>query len=48
MYLLDEMKASSFATFGNFIRNELTTSIEDIFNDINACIFQQDNVGIRK
>lgn len=48
MYLLDEMKALSFATFGNFIRNELTTSIEDIFNDINACIFQQDNVGIRK
>ena len=30
MYLLDVMKAPSFATFGNFIRNELTTSIEDI------------------
>lgn len=27
MYLLDEMKAPSFATFGNFIRNELTDTI---------------------
>ena len=44
MYLLDEMKAPSFATFGNFIRNELTTTIEQIFNDINAYIFVQDNV----
>lgn len=31
MYLLDEMKAPSFATFGNFIRNELTDTIEQIF-----------------
>lgn len=46
MYLLDEMKAPSFATFGNFIRNELTTSIEDIFNDINAYIFEQDKVDL--
>lgn len=44
MYLLDEMKAPSFATFGNFICNELTTTIEQIFNDINAYIFAQDNV----
>ena len=28
MYLLDEIKAPSFATFGNFIRNELTDTIE--------------------
>ena len=28
MYLLDEMKAPTFATFGNLIRNELTASIE--------------------
>lgn len=46
MYLLDEMKALSFATFGNFIRNELTTSIEDIFNDINTYIFEQDKVDL--
>lgn len=31
----------SFATFGNFIRNELTTTIEQIFNDIKAYIFEQ-------
>ena len=46
MYLLDEMKAPTFATFGNFIRNELSTSIEDIFNDINAYIFNQEKVDL--
>jgi transposase len=46
MYLLDEMKAPTFATFGNFIRNELTISIEDIFNDINAYIFEKDKVDL--
>ena len=38
MYLLDEMKAPSFATFGNFIRNELTDTIEQIFADGNKRI----------
>ena len=38
MYLLDEMKAPTFATFGNLIRNELTVSIEQIFTDINTYI----------
>ena len=33
MYLLDGIKAPSHATFGNFIRNELSGSIEQIFND---------------
>lgn len=46
MYLLDEMKAPTFVTFGNFIRNELTTSIENIFNDINAYIFEKDKVDL--
>ena len=46
MYLLDDMKAPSFATFGNFIRNELTTTIEQIFNDVNAYIFEADNVDL--
>lgn len=46
MYLLDEMKAPSFATFGNFIRNELTSTIEQIFNDINAYIFDQEHVDL--
>ena len=31
MWLLDGMAAPSFATFGNFIRDQLTSSIKDIF-----------------
>ena len=46
MYLLDDMKAPTFATFGNFIRNELTTTIEQIFSDINTYIFEQDQALI--
>lgn len=46
MYLLDDMKAPSFATFGNLIRNELTVSIEQIFIDINTYIFQKDHVDL--
>ena len=40
------MKAPTFATFGNFIRNELTTTIEDIFKDINAYIFDKEKVDL--
>lgn len=46
MFLLDDMPAPSHATFGNFIRNELTTSIEGIFNDINTYIFKTDHVDL--
>ena len=46
MYLLDGMKAPSFATFGNFIRNELASSIEQIFNDINEYIFDVEQVDL--
>ena len=46
MYLLDDMKAPSFATFGNFIRNELTVSVEQIFIDINTYIFQKEHVDL--
>ena len=46
MYLLDDMKAPSFATFGNFIRKELTTSIEQIFSDINSYLFETDHVDL--
>ena len=46
MYLLDSMKAPSFATFGNIIRNELTNSIEQIFRDVNSYIFEQDQVDL--
>lgn len=46
MYLLDGMKAPSFATFGNFIRNELTDSIESIFTAVNAYIFEKEHVDL--
>lgn len=46
LYLLDDMKAPSFATFGNFIRNELTDSIEQIFLDVNTYLFQKDHVDL--
>lgn len=46
MYLLDGMKAPSFATFGNFIRNELTDSIEQVFFDVNTYIFEKDHVDL--
>ena len=47
MYLLDGMKTPSFATFGNLIRNELTDSIEQIFEDINSYIFTKDHVDLQ-
>lgn len=47
MYLLDGMKAPSFATFGNMIRKELTDSIEQIFLDINTYIFEKDHVDLQ-
>lgn len=46
LYLLDGMKAPSFATFGNVIRNELTDSIEHIFLDVNTYIFEKDHVDL--
>lgn len=46
MWLLDGMAAPSFATFGNFIRDELTDSIEDIFLAINQVIFEKDKVDL--
>ena len=44
MWLLDEMKAPSFMTFGNFIRYELNGCIEDIFREINGYIFAKEGV----
>ena len=46
MWLLDDCKAPSFVTIGNFIRDSLTTSIEDIFLAINQVIFEKDNVDL--
>ena len=44
MWLLDEMEAPSFMTFGNFIRHELKSSITDIFCEINGYIFGSEGV----
>ena len=46
MWLLDGMAAPSFATFGNFIRDELTDSIETIFLAINQVIFEKEKVDL--
>lgn len=46
MWLLDGMAAPSFATFGNFIRDELTDSIENIFLAINQVIFEKEQVDL--
>ena len=46
MYFLDGMEAPCHATFGNFIRDELSVSIEQIFNDINSYIFEVDKVDL--
>ena len=46
IWLLDGMKAPSFSSFGNFIRNELTEKIEQIFRDINQYIFESEGVDL--
>ncbi len=46
MYLLDGMEPPSFATFGNLIREKLTNSIEQIFQDINRYLFEQNQVDL--
>lgn len=47
MYLLDGVKVPTFATFGNFIRKELAASIEQIFKDINAYIFETEQADLQ-
>ncbi|NMB96518.1 MAG: transposase [Clostridiaceae bacterium] len=42
MHLLNDMKAPSFSTFSNIIRNELTKSIEQIFNNIKNIYLKRD------
>ncbi|MDO5556607.1 MAG: transposase [Clostridia bacterium] len=46
MWLLDDMKAPSFVTIGNFIRDNLTNSIENIFLAINKVIFEKEQVDL--
>ena len=46
MFLLEDMKATTFATIGNFIREDLTDTIENIFVSINKVIFEKENVDL--
>ena len=46
MWLLVDMKAPSSATIENFIRNNLTHTIENIFVEINKVIFQKEKVDL--
>ncbi len=46
MYLLDDMDAPSFVTIGNFIREDLTNTIKNIFVEINKVIFEKEHVDI--
>lgn len=46
MYLLDDMTAPTFATIGNFIRGNLTNTIENIFVEINKVIFEKQKVDL--
>ena len=46
LWLLDGMKAPTHATFGNFIQEELTDSIEDIFKAVNEAIFEMEGVDL--
>lgn len=46
MWLLDEMKAPTFVTIGNFIREDLTCSIKNIFVAINKVIFEKEHVDL--
>jgi len=41
MWLLDDEEAPSHMTIQNFIHDELSVSLEEIFNDINSYIFEE-------
>ena len=41
MWLLDEMKAPSYATLCDFINQELSCPLEEIVQEINSYIFAQ-------
>ena len=46
MWLLDGMKAPTFATVGNFINSCLKDSLENIFAEINMAIFDLDGTDL--
>ena len=45
-WLLDEMPAPSHMTISYFIKNELSGSLDEIFDDINSYIFEQEHVDL--
>ena len=47
IWLLQETPAPSFMTINNFMNNGLSTSIEDIFVQINKYIFEQKHVDLK-
>ena len=48
IWMLDEEKAPSHMTISNFIHKELSSSLEDIFNDINSDIFGRLGVDLER
>ena len=46
IWMLDEENSPSHMTISNFIHNELTGNLQDIFDDINRCIFEQLDVDL--
>ena len=46
LWLLEEEKAPCHMTIDNFINNELSMTLEAVFNDINNYIFSQQNVDL--
>lgn len=46
MYLLDEHPAPSHMTIDNFMKDVLSASLSDIFNEINGYIFKEENVDV--
>jgi transposase len=46
MWLLDGEEALSHMTIQNFIHDELSLSLEEIFNDINSYIFEEEAVDL--
>ena len=47
IWLLQELPAPSFMTIDNFINNALSKSVEEIFAEMNAYIFEQENVDLK-
>ena len=46
IWLLDDEEAPSHMTIQNFIHDELSLSLEEIFNDINSYIFEEEAVDL--